>query len=222
MARETETKRGTTADGWLVVAGPAEAETVISKSRFVATVVPCETVDAATEAVARRRRIHYTARHHCTALVIGPRGEVQRSSDDGEPAGTAGVPMLEVLRRRHVTDVAAIVTRYFGGVLLGAGGLIRAYSGAVASALDCAVLERLAERETWAVAADFTRAGRAENAVRRWAAGRDASVSVEFGPNGGTVRVRLAPEDGPVLEALAASLGLAARCEGTSTVRVRA
>jgi uncharacterized YigZ family protein len=207
---------------WLVLAEFAEAETVISKSRFIAALVPCDTVDEATGAIARRRRTHYTARHHCTALVLGANGETQRSSDDGEPSGTAGIPMLEVLRRRHVTGVAAIVTRYFGGVLLGAGGLVRAYSGAVAAALDQAVLERMVPRETWAATADFTRAGRVENAVRRWAVGRDAMVSVEFGPDGGVVRVTLAPEDGPGFEALIASLGLAAHRDGTSTVRIRA
>src|SRR5690606_25870260 len=75
-------------------------------------------------------------RHHCVAVVLGVHADTQRSSDDGEPSGTAGVPMLEVLRHRRTTDVLAVVTRYFGGVLLGAGGLVRAYSGAVTAALD--------------------------------------------------------------------------------------
>ena len=85
----------------------------------------------------------WDARHHCSAFVLGPDAVVQRSNDDGEPSGTAGAPMLEVLRGREVTDVVAVVTRWFGGVLLGAGGLVRAYSDAVRAALDEAgTLER--------------------------------------------------------------------------------
>ena len=81
------------------------------------------------------RAQHWDARHHCSAFVLGPRSELQRSSDDGEPAGTAGAPMLEVLRGAGVSDVAAVVTRWFGGTLLGAGGLVRAYGDAVRAAL---------------------------------------------------------------------------------------
>ena len=84
----------------------------------------------------RLRKQHWDARHHCSAFVLGPDGAVQRSSDDGEPAGTAGAPMLEVLRGREVSDVVVVVTRWFGGVLLGAGGLVRAYGDAVRAGLD--------------------------------------------------------------------------------------
>ncbi len=89
--------------------------------------LPVPSVAAADAVVARVRKEHWDARHHCVALVVGPHADQQRSTDDGEPSGTAGIPMLEVLRHRHVTDVVAVVTRYFGGVLLGAGGLVRAY-----------------------------------------------------------------------------------------------
>ncbi|MDR1427036.1 MAG: YigZ family protein [Bifidobacteriaceae bacterium] len=193
----------------------------MSKSRFLALVAPCATAAEAAAVVAERRKQHYGARHHCTALVVGPQGAVQRSSDDGEPSGTAGVPMLEVLRRRRVTDVVAVVTRYFGGVLLGAGGLIRAYSGAVGAALDEAVLERLVERAVWEAEADFGRAGRLENAVRAWAAGRDAQVNVDYGAGGVTIQVELPPPQAPAFAAFAAAAGAAARPAGTVTVRRR-
>lgn len=97
------------------------------------------------------RRRHHDARHHCTAFVIGPAGDLRRSNDDGEPAGTAGSPMLEVLTRRGVSDVVAVVTRWFGGTLLGAGGLVRAYGDAVGLALDEAGTRERALRHTMRV-----------------------------------------------------------------------
>jgi len=110
------------------IAGPVEHELVVKKSRFLALVRPVADVPEADAVVAAVRKKHWDARHHCVALVVGPHAEQQRSTDDGEPSGTAGVPMLEVLRRRDLTDLVVVVTRYFGGVLLGAGGLVRAYS----------------------------------------------------------------------------------------------
>lgn len=128
---------------YLVVARPAEAEIEVKRSRFLCRVERVGTEEAARAVVEEERRRHWDARHHCSAFVLGPDGAVQRSSDDGEPSGTAGAPMLEVLRGRAVRDVVAVVTRYFGGVLLGAGGLVRAYSDAVRAGLDAAgVTER--------------------------------------------------------------------------------
>src|SRR5690606_41476625 len=86
--------------------------------------------------ILQRAKIHHTAGSNCSAFVVGADGRVQKTSDAGEPAGTAGIPMLEVLRRNEVTNVGAVVARYFGGVLLGAGGLVRAYSSAVSGALE--------------------------------------------------------------------------------------
>ena len=110
------------------IAARVEHELVIKKSRFIATVVPVRSVAEADAEIAALRKRYWDARHNCVALVVGGHADQQRSSDDGEPSGTAGVPMLEVLRQRHLTDLVAVVTRYFGGVLLGAGGLVRAYS----------------------------------------------------------------------------------------------
>jgi uncharacterized YigZ family protein len=169
--------------------------------------------------IAGRRKEHYGARHHCSALILGTAGGLQRSNDDGEPSGTAGLPMLEVLRRRAVTDVVAVVTRYFGGVLLGAGGLVRAYSGSVAAALDDAVLLRLVPRTTWALTADFIRGGRLENALRSWCVGRDARVDADYGGDGVVLRVEGPPEIGTDLAAFAAAAGAEAREIGTAVVR---
>ncbi|MDT0328126.1 YigZ family protein [Nocardiopsis lambiniae] len=120
-----------------------EHELEIKRSRFICALARVSDEEAAREFIARRRKEHWNAGHNCTAYVLGDDGGVQRSSDDGEPAGTAGVPMLEVLRHRAMTDTVAVVTRYFGGVKLGSGGLIRAYGNAVSTAIDAlGVLER--------------------------------------------------------------------------------
>ncbi|MER5361210.1 YigZ family protein [Streptomyces sp. NPDC002785] len=111
-------------------------ETEINRSRFICALAPAATEQEAQDFVARIRREHPTATHNCFAYVIGANASVQKASDDGEPGGTAGVPMLQMLTRREMRYVVAVVTRYYGGVKLGAGGLIRAYGGVVGEALD--------------------------------------------------------------------------------------
>lgn len=148
------------------ISGGGEHELHIKKSRFVCALARVGSDDEARAFIAERRRLHWSAAHNCTAYVVGAEGQVQRSSDDGEPAGTAGVPMLEVLRHRGITDTAAVVTRYFGGVKLGAGGLIRAYGSAVAAALDeVGELERRTLRIV-TVGADYVLAGKLESDLR--------------------------------------------------------
>lgn len=122
------------------IAGPVEHRLEVKRSVFLTQLTPVSSMEEADEVVAAARKQYWDAAHNCVALVVGPHGERQRSNDDGEPAGTAGAPMLEVLRHRGVTDLVAVVTRWFGGTLLGAGGLVRAYGGAVSAALDEAVL----------------------------------------------------------------------------------
>jgi uncharacterized YigZ family protein len=117
------------------LAKPSDAELEISRSRFLAHLARVGSEADAREVIDRVRAEHPRARHHCTAFVIGADARVQRSSDDGEPGGTAGAPMLEALLSAGLRDVVAVVTRYFGGVLLGAGGLTRAYRSAVAEAV---------------------------------------------------------------------------------------
>ena len=121
----------------------AQAELVEKKSRFIATIRPVSTEEEAVAFIEEMKKKYYDARHNCSAFVIGSKGELTRSSDDGEPSGTAGRPMLEVLTGSGIRNIAAVVTRYFGGVLLGTGGLVRAYSGAVKMALEqCETITR--------------------------------------------------------------------------------
>lgn len=121
----------------------AQAELVGKKSRFIATIRPVSSEEEAVAFIEEMKKKYYDARHNCSAFVIGSKGELTRSSDDGEPSGTAGRPMLEVLTGSGIRNIAVVVTRYFGGVLLGTGGLVRAYSGAVKMALEqCETITR--------------------------------------------------------------------------------
>lgn len=112
-----------------------QGELVEKKSRFIAVIRPVKTEDEAMTFVEEMRKKYWDARHHCYAYVLGERGETCRCSDDGEPAQTAGRPMLDVLLGEEIRDICAVVIRYFGGTLLGTGGLVRAYSGAVQEGL---------------------------------------------------------------------------------------
>jgi uncharacterized YigZ family protein len=123
-------------DGYRVVYEGGEGEIVEKKSRFIATVRPVESEEEAAAFVAEMKKKYWDARHNCSAFVIGSRQELTRCSDDGEPAQTAGRPMLDVLLHEGVTNVAVVVTRYFGGVLLGTGGLVRAYQSATQAGLN--------------------------------------------------------------------------------------
>lgn len=125
----------TTANGYRVVYEGGDGEIVEKKSRFIATVRPIETEEEAVAFINEMKKKYWDARHNCSAFVIGSRQEVTRCSDDGEPAQTAGRPMLDVLLREGITNVAVVVTRYFGGVLLGTGGLVRAYQSATQAGL---------------------------------------------------------------------------------------
>ena len=113
-----------------------EDEFIVNKSRFIGHGRPCETEDEALAFLAEMRSKYKDATHNCYAYIIGPNMGVMRYSDDGEPGGTAGMPIIEVMKARGVTNAAVVVTRYFGGILLGAGGLVRAYSQGAATALN--------------------------------------------------------------------------------------
>lgn len=158
------------------IADTLEHEIVITKSRFITTVAPVTSVEDADRVIAEVRRRRWDARHNCTAMVTGVLGDQARSSDDGEPSGTAGVPMLEVLRRRGLTDVVAVVTRYFGGVKLGAGGLVRAYSTSVSEALDLVPLVHRRALTRVTVDTPHADAGRIDNALREWVRHHDATL----------------------------------------------
>lgn len=113
-----------------------EGELIEKKSRFIGQVVPIKTEEDAILQIETITKQHWKANHHCFAYVLGEGFEIQRCSDDGEPSGTAGKPMLDVLMGRGLHDTLVVVTRYFGGTLLGTGGLVRAYTGAVKEGLD--------------------------------------------------------------------------------------
>lgn len=134
------------------VKGTGESEIVISKSRFLGYCVPVSDEKEAQQKIAAIRKQHWEARHYCYALRLS-KERVSRSSDDGEPSGTAGMPILNVLAQKEVENVLCVVVRYFGGILLGTGGLVRAYTKAAAAALEHAgvLTMRLCERVTIAL-----------------------------------------------------------------------
>ena len=111
-------------------------EIVIEKSRFICTLKKAATEEEAQDFIKETKKKYWDATHNCSAYIIGESVAAQRSNDDGEPSGTAGLPMLEVLRKNNLHNVAAVVTRYFGGIKLGAGGLVRAYTNSVATAIE--------------------------------------------------------------------------------------
>ncbi|MDR1394265.1 MAG: YigZ family protein [Bifidobacteriaceae bacterium] len=154
------------------LAEPLTYEQVIKKSRFIARLFPVTAADQAKELVETVRKSDYGARHHATAMVLGPEAGLQRSNDDGEPSGTAGLPMLQALHQAAVTDLLAVVTRYFGGVKLGRPGLIRAYGGTVSSALNQASFYFETTLEGFELEVAAAEGGRLEHILRQLVAGQ--------------------------------------------------
>ncbi|AGI91831.1 Hypothetical protein XNRR2_5525 [Streptomyces albidoflavus] len=157
-------------DEYRTVAREGVHETETNRSRFLCTLAPAATEEEAQAVIARVRRAHADATHNCYAYVIGADASVQKAADDGEPGGTAGVPMLQMLLRRDIRYAVAVVTRYYGGVKLGAGGLIRAYGGSVGEALDALGTRTRRRFRLASVTVGHERAGRLQNDLR--AAGR--------------------------------------------------
>lgn len=149
------------------IAEPVEVETEAKRSRFRCRLVPVSEEAAARAEIEAIRKLHWDAGHHCVAFVLGTRGETERSSDDGEPAGTAGAPMLEALRGAGLTEVLAVVTRWFGGTLLGTGGLVRAYGDAVRQAIALASVRTVRQALQVTVTLDPMLAGKVEAGLRR-------------------------------------------------------
>ncbi len=129
--------------GYRTVKAPASIELIINKSRFIGQCFPISSEAEALETLATLRKKYWDATHNCYAYSIGQKGEIARFSDDGEPGGTAGMPVMDALRGAGVTDVLCVVTRYFGGILLGTGGLVRAYSRACSEAIRAAGVVRM-------------------------------------------------------------------------------
>ena len=137
-----------------------EAEIIEKKSRFIATVQPVHSEEEALAFIESIKKKYWNATHNCFAYVIGEQFQVQRCSDDGEPSGTAGKPMLDVLLGEEIHDVAVVVTRYFGGTLLGTGGLVRAYSGATKAGLEASLVITKKHGQKLTVDTDYTGLGK--------------------------------------------------------------
>ncbi|KMK95964.1 YigZ family protein [Rossellomorea marisflavi] len=151
---------------YYTVKGPGENEIVIERSRFIAHVARAETEEDAQAFIADIKKKHWDATHNCSAYMIGENNLIQKANDDGEPSGTAGVPMLEVLKKRDLKDTVVVVTRYFGGIKLGAGGLIRAYGKSTSEGLNATgVVERKLMR-IMKTKIDYTWLGKVENEIR--------------------------------------------------------
>lgn len=151
---------------YLTIASNGYAEIEVKRSRFLCALRRVDSEDAARDVISSIRKQHWDAGHHCSAMIIGPGGDVQRSNDDGEPSGTAGAPILEVLRGHGISDVIAVVSRWFGGTLLGSGGLARAYGDGTRAALEDLPLVRRSLMEKYEIAVDHANAGRVENDLR--------------------------------------------------------
>lgn len=151
---------------YITIANEFRTEYIIEKSRFIATIAPVSTEEEAQAFIQRISKEFWDATHNCTAYAIGPRQEQQRSSDNGEPSGTAGKPMLEVLKKTTITNVAVVVTRYFGGIKLGAGGLIRAYSHSVAKAVQEGPKSLIAPRQIVSLTIDYSYFGSVERQLQ--------------------------------------------------------
>lgn len=194
-------------------AGEFSAELEIKRSRFIGFIGQTETEEQARIFIQDIRSRYPDARHHCSAFIIFQQGAqpIERSSDDGEPAGTAGMPMLDVLRGLH--DVTAVVVRYFGGVLLGTGGLVRAYQDATKAALENTPIttrEQLVLRE---ITVDHATAGRVESDIRF--AGNKV-VDVEYGTQVTMTIGTQHPEQFDALIAQSTSGAVNARDKGTT------
>ena len=176
---------------YLTLAAPARSEIEVRRSRFVCDVAPVTSEDAARAAIEDVRGGSRGAGHHCTAFVLGPDAATLRSNDDGEPSGTAGAPMLDVLRGHDLTDVVAVVSRWFGGTLLGTGGLIRAYGAAVTTTLADARLLRRELHESLVVAVDHVSGPRLESALHGLRGVRVREV--DYSPTGMRLRLLVAP-----------------------------
>ena len=143
-----------------------EHEIIIQKSRFIAQIRRAESESDAQEFIQAIKKKHWNASHNCSAYLIGESDQIQKAHDDGEPSGTAGVPILEVLKKRNLKDTVVVITRYFGGIKLGAGGLIRAYGKATSEGLEAVGIVERKLVQIINVKIDYTWLGKLENELR--------------------------------------------------------
>lgn len=154
-------------ESYKTVSKSGSAEVVIKKSRFIGHARPVSSEEEAASFIEAIKKEHWNATHNCSAYMIGERDEIQKQSDDGEPSGTAGKPILEVIKNQGLKNVAVVVTRYFGGIMLGAGGLIRAYTDGAVIGLEAAAPVRQVLHREVRVEIDYTWLGKVENELRQ-------------------------------------------------------
>lgn len=140
---------------------------IIQKSRFIGYVKRVETQEAAQSFIQEIKKKHNDATHNCSAYIIGENDQIQKANDDGEPSGTAGVPMLEVLKKQNLKDTVVVVTRYFGGIKLGAGGLIRAYGSTTSQAIRTTGIVKRQRMQCFSITVDYPLLGKLENVLRK-------------------------------------------------------
>lgn len=151
---------------YYTVKGYGENEIEIERSRFIAHVARAETADEALDFIQKIKKKHSNATHNCSAYLIGENDQIQKANDDGEPSGTAGVPILEVLKKKKLKDTVVVITRYFGGIKLGAGGLIRAYGRATSEGLQATGIVERKLMTVMKTKIDYTLLGKVENELR--------------------------------------------------------
>lgn len=152
---------------YFTVKQTAIEEIIIQKSRFIGHVARVETEEEAQQFIQEIKKKHNAATHNCSAYMIGEHDQIQKANDDGEPSGTAGVPMLEVLKKKNLKDTVVVVTRYFGGIKLGAGGLIRAYGNATTEALQGSGIVKRQLMQGISITVAYTLLGKLENVLRQ-------------------------------------------------------
>ncbi|WP_226682057.1 YigZ family protein [Sutcliffiella horikoshii] len=151
---------------YYTVKGPGEHEITIQKSRFIAHIARATTEEEAQSFIQEIKKKHWDATHNCSAYMIGENNQIQKANDDGEPSGTAGVPILEVLKKKDLKDTVVVITRYFGGIKLGAGGLIRAYGKATSEGIAATGMVERKLVQIMHTNVEYTLLGKIENELR--------------------------------------------------------
>ncbi len=194
--------------GYKTITASGEAEFTIQRSRFITHTAPIQNEAEAQAFLQQIKKRYYDARHSCSAWVLGPDGSRQKSSDDGEPGGTAGAPILEAIRQNGLTNLIIVVTRYFGGIKLGAGGLIRAYSHAAVLGIEASPIAQATLFRRTAVTIAYPLLGTIENWLRQ----KNIRIADKRYTENVTLILLIEPE---ALEAAAADLTnlTAARCQ---------
>lgn len=198
--------------GCLVPASIREVESRVRRSRFIATAAPATSRERALAAVDDARTRFPDARHHCWAYLVGDPAAASgaASSDDGEPSGTAGRPILGVIEHKRIGDVVVVVSRYFGGIKLGAGGLVRAYAGAAEQVLSAVTLERHETRSRCLLTGGFAD----EQPLRHWLSGGSGELLDIIYGEGVTARIECRSRDLPALREFCAARGLWLKADG--------